>query len=223
MAKQKPPKARAPLTKAEYWVIYRQAGEMGLEALQIAMALSLLTTWRREDICSLRWDKNLEGRTLRLVIGKSAAQKGSARAARHAWSLDKYPKLDEVVQRARELRLKNRRCPYIVSHWPKRRVWNQDKEHLGQVTPERLSRMFAEARDATGLYEQGGDRLPPTFHEVRGLASTLYRIAGYKLEAIQELMAHENKGTTADYQQEEDLPYTPMDMMLPDDVIGGEF
>uniref|UniRef100_UPI00261B165B hypothetical protein n=1 Tax=uncultured Microbulbifer sp. TaxID=348147 RepID=UPI00261B165B len=64
---------------------------------------------------------------------------------------------------------------------------------------------------------------PPSFHEVRGLASTLYRVAGYKVEDIQDLMAHESKGTTLDYQDEEALPFTQMDIRLSDDVLGGEF
>lgn len=217
LVKQKPPKSRQALTLSQYWAIYHRAGEVGLEALQIAMALSLLTTWRREDVVTLRWDRNLQDRNLQLVVAKSAAQKGHARAARQAWNLDQYPALARVINRARELSLQNRRCPYVVSHWPQRRVWNQGKEHLGQVTPERLSRMFAEVRDECGI--SGGQ----SFHEIRGLASTLYRIAGYSVESIQSLMAHENKGTTLGYQDADALPYTPMEFMLPDDVIGGEF
>lgn len=216
IVKQKPPKARSPLTLQQYWTIYPRAGEMGYGGLQIAMAISLLTTWRREDIVSLRWDQNLKGRTLQLVVAKSAAQKGHARAARQAWNLDKYPALANVINRARELSLKNRRCPCVVSHWPERRIWG-GKEHLAQVTPERLSRMFAEVRDACGITDG------QSFHEVRGLSSTLYRIAGYQVEDIQSLMAHESKGTTLGYQDAEALPYTPMDFHLPDDVIGGEF
>ncbi|MEW5249190.1 site-specific integrase [Microbulbifer sp. 2201CG32-9] len=114
-------------------------------------------------------------------------------------------------------------CPYIVSHWPKRKVWNQSKEHIARIMPGRLSNLFAEARDATGLFSNLDEVRPPSFHEVRGLASTLYRIAGYRVEDIQYLMAHENKGTTLDYQDEEALPYTAMDFQLPDDVLGGEF
>ena len=220
MAKQKPPKTRDGLSLPQYWAIYHQAGEMGLEGLQIAMALSLLTSWRREDVVTLRWDRNLKGRTLQLVVAKSAAQKGHARAARQAWNLDQYPTLARVINRARELSLQNRRCPFVVSHWPKRRVWNQDKEHMAQVLPGRLSNLFAEARDAAGIEFEGK---PTSFHEVRGLASTLYRVAGYSPESIQELMAHESLSTTLDYQDADSLPYTPMDMMLPDDVIGGEF
>ncbi|WP_299943667.1 tyrosine-type recombinase/integrase [uncultured Microbulbifer sp.] len=223
LPKQKPYKARNTLTQKEYWAIYRQAGEMELEGLQVAMALSLLTAWRREDICNLRWDKNLKGRTLQLVIGKSAAQKGSARAARHAWNLTLYPQLAKVINRARELSLKNRCCPFVVSHWPKRRVWNQGKVHMAQIMPGRLSNLFAEARDATGLFTRLNEGAPPSFHEVRGLASTLYRVAGYKVEEIQDLMAHESKGTTLDYQDEEALPFTQMDIRLSDDVLGGEF
>lgn len=222
VTKQQPAKGRMPLTLPHYWKIYPLAGEMGYEALQIAMGISLYTTYRREDICNLRWDTNLQDRILRAVIRKSAAQRGSARAARHAWNLDKHPRLDQLIRRARELSLVNRRCPYIISHWPRRRVWNQDKTHLGQVTPERLSRMFAEVRDATEIFE-GSSRPPPTFHEVRGLSSVLHRTAGYSVEQIQEIMAHEGPGTTLGYQNEQDLPHTEMELVLPDEVIGGDF
>ncbi|MFS1526215.1 hypothetical protein ACL7TT_19300 [Microbulbifer sp. 2304DJ12-6] len=36
-------------------------------------------------------------------------------------------------------------------------------------------------------------------------------------------MAHESKGTTLDYQDEEALPFTQIDIRLSDDVLGGEF
>ncbi len=221
--KQQPKKQRLPLSLANFWTLYNKAGEMGYHGLQIAMGISLYTTSRREDICKLRWDANIDNKTMRMIVGKSAAQKGSARATRHAWDLDKHPILAKLIHQARELRLKHRGCPYIISHMPKRRVWNQQKEHLGQITPERLSRMFAEVRDETKLYDGDADRTPFTFHEIRGLSSTLHRIAGHSIDQIQELMAHEGKNTTLGYQNEQELPYKEVDLLLPGKIIGGEF
>lgn len=221
--KQQSTKQRLPLSLADFWTIYHQAGDMGYQGLQIAMGISLYTTSRREDICKLRWDTNIDGKTLRMIVGKSAAQKGSARATRHAWDMEKHTTLAKLINRAKELRLQHKACPYIISHWPKRRVWNQQKEHLGQVTPERLSRMFAEVRDETELYKDQSGRTPPSFHEIRGLSSTLHRLAGHSIEQIQELMAHEGKNTTLGYQNEQELPYKEVELLLPEKIINGEF
>ncbi len=228
--KQTPTKRRQPLTLDGYWRIYHAAGDIGYHALQIAMGISLYTTYRREDIVTLRWDEHLRDRTLRLVIGKSESQKGTARAARHEWDLDRHPLLAQLINRARELSLKNQRCPYIISHTPERRQRTTSKDHYAQVTPERLTRMFSEAAAAAASAAQrdGQPQLArsltaTTFHEVRGLSSALHRLAGYSTEEIQSLMAHENKSTTLGYQDGHELPYSRMEMTLPDGVLGGSF
>lgn len=216
ISKQQVQKQRRPLSLPEYWAIYKLAGEMGYPALQLAMAISLYTTYRREDICKLRWDENIIDNHLQLVIGKSEAQKGSARAARHSRALDQHPMLANIINQARELSLVNRRCPFVISHWPKRRVWNQEKTHLAQITPERLTRMYAEVAkkaEITGT----------SFHEIRGLSSTLHRLSGYTTEQIQELMAHEDKSTTLAYQDGHELPYNNIQATLSDSIIGGKF
>jgi hypothetical protein len=221
LLKSTPAKRRQPLTLDAYWRVYHQAGEMGYPGLQIAMALSLYTTYRREDIVTLRWDTNLAGRKLRLVIGKSEAQKGTARAARHEWDLDAHPPLSRIIARARELSLQHQRCTYIVSQMPRRKHKGPDgakanRDHIARILPERLTRMYAEVAEAAGVHGT-------SFHEVRGLSSALHRLAGYSTEEIQSLMAHESKTTTLGYQDGHDLPYSRMDMVLPEGVIGGEW
>jgi integrase len=207
LLKQKPKKQRKPLTQAGYYKAYAEAEKLGYECLQIAMEISRYTTSREADICGLRWTDIIDGE-LRVVVSKSEAQKGSARAARLKWSLKDHPILKTQIDRARELSLKHKRCPFIISHKPKKRVWNENKEHLYQVTPDRLSRMFREVIDSCGI--EG-----TSFHEVRGLSATLYKAEGYTTEEIQNLMAHEQESTTIGYQNADELPYQPITMSLP--------
>lgn len=208
-------KKRPPLSQLDYKKIHKAAGELKYEALQIAMGISLYTSLRQGDVCTLRFDRHVFDGELRVVVAKSEAQRGAMRAARYSWKLTEHPKLKRLIDRARELSLQNKRCPFVVSHTPERRVWNEDKEHICQVLGNRLSRMFAEARehafpDATFDKENPG----PSFHEVRGLSSTLYKLAGYTNEQIQHLMAHEDIDTTKGYQDLESLPFEAITMKL---------
>jgi len=206
LLKAKPMKQRRALTQEGFKKIHKQAGEMGYEALQIAMDISRYTTLREGDVCRLKWS-DIQGGELRVVISKSVAQKGSARATRHKWTLANHPSLKRSIDRARELSLQHKRCPFIVSHKPRRRVWNESKEHLYQVTADRLSRMFAEARDKVEIKGT-------TFHEVRGLSATLMKKAGYTNNDIQNLMAHESVITTIGYQDASELPYNEVELKL---------
>lgn len=207
LPKEKPKKQRKPCTMAMYRDIYNKAPELNYEALQIAMEISRYTTLREGDVCMLRWDTHIVEGTLRVVVGKSLQQRGAVRAERLEWILEEHPILKRVIDRARELSMKHARCPFVVSHKPRRRVWNQIKEHHYQVTGDRLSRMFNEVMLAAGI--EG-----TSFHEVRGLSSTLYKQAGYTDEQIQEVMAHEDVSTTKGYQDPEALPYRTVTMRL---------
>ncbi|QFT53779.1 hypothetical protein [Microbulbifer sp. THAF38] len=68
-------KKRQRLTLEAYWTIYEKTGELGYEALQVAMGISMLTTMRRADICELNFEKHLQGEHLRKTINKSEAQR----------------------------------------------------------------------------------------------------------------------------------------------------
>jgi integrase len=207
LRKEVPDKKRPPLSQLQYRQIRQAAGELGYECLQLAMGISLYTTMREGDVCNLKLRENVADGELRRVIGKSEAMHGAHGAARLSWKLDKHPKLKALIDRARELALMNKGCPFAISHTPKRRAWNEGKEHLCQVTGERLYRMFIEARDRAGIKGV-------TFHEVRGLSSTLYRLAGYTNSEIQKLMAHEDVQTTRGYQNPDELPFEEITMRL---------
>ena len=196
LSKSKPQKKRKPCSQSTFDMVYKNAGLAGYECLQIAMNISRYTTLREGDICSLRWEDIKDG-CLKVIVMKSLGQKGESRATRLSWSLKDHPELKRYIDRARELSLINKRCPFVISHTPKRRAWNEEKEHLCQVTGDRLSRMFNDCRGESAT----------TFHEVRGLAATLLKTAGNTNKQIKEIMAHESINTTLDYMNPNDLPF----------------
>lgn len=219
MKRSRPKRKSERLTRDGFWKIYRAAGELGYEALQIAMGISLLTFMREGDILDLRLTDHLEGDLLKRVIGKSESQKGSANASRLKWDLANYTLLRQLIQRGRELSLKNRRCPYLISHWPKQRRLGKGKTHMAQVTNRRLIDMFIESRQAAGFTGPN----PPTFHSVRSLADKLAVDAGYDIKKIQHAMAHSSEIMTRHYQEGHELPYETVEVQFTAETIGGEF
>ncbi|HWK53108.1 MAG TPA: tyrosine-type recombinase/integrase [Hyphomicrobiales bacterium] len=208
LLKEKPKKARQVLTEINFHRIHKAAGKLGYTALQLAMDISLYTLLREGDVVRLRFDRHLDDDQLRTVVSKSDAQRGTARATRLCWDLEEHPKLRTLINRARELSLTNKRCPYLVSHKPKRRVWNDEgKDHICQVTPDRLSRMFNESMRACKISGT-------SFHEVRGLAITLYKRAGYNEKEIQQIAAHESVGTTRGYMDPAELPFEHVQLKM---------
>lgn len=217
-------KARMPLKLEEFWAIYDAAGTIGYEGLQVAMGISLTTFMRESDICGLLIDEHLRDNLLRRVIGKSEAQRGSLNASRLSWDQTNYALLRQLIARGMQLSLKHQRCPYLISHEPLQRRVGKTKTHTHQVTPRRLMEMFAESRIAAGVQTDiPEDRTPATFHEVRGLASTMAVKAGYEIKSIQHAMAHENEATTRGYQDEEELPYEQVPIIMTSDLLGRDF
>lgn len=209
-------------SREEFWTLYNAAERY--PALQIAMGISLTTFLREADICALRLDEHLEAGLLQKVIGKSRNQRGSLNASRLQWDVGNHQLLKQLLQRARELSLKNYRCPFVLSHMPQVRKTGKTKEHACQVTPRRLIEMFAEIRDESKLYANlPAGRTPPTFHEIRSLADKLATDAGYDLKSIQRAMAHEDDSTTRAYLQEHQLPYESVSVVFTEEMIGGTF
>src|SRR5690606_27877868 len=147
----KPQKQRQKLSLGEFWAIYDSAGKLGYECLQIAMGISLTTFMRQDDILQLRLKDDLENDLLKKVISKSFHQRGAVSAARLMWDTGNYELLRQLIRRAREMSLKNARCPFVVSHRPLVRLPSDQKEHPHQVLPRRLQDMFAESREAAGI------------------------------------------------------------------------
>lgn len=92
---------------------------------------------------------------------------------------------------------------YLIRRSPKRRVKITPDSELtewSQILPDFLGKAFAAARKASDAYPDFTAEQMPGFHQLRAWGSHLYRQAGYPIEYVQALMAHESKEMTADYQ-----------------------
>jgi len=206
--KRKPAKQRAALSTEGFQAIYAEAEPH----IQIAMMISLLTAMRVGDVVGLRWD-DVQGNQLRRTISKSINQRGATAAAHLAWDLSEHQQLKQVIDRARELSLQHRRCPYIVSRPRSRsKTLAAGLSHRHQCKPEHISRGFKAARDATQLWAEDG----PTFHEIRGLAITLLINSGRDLAAVQRLAAHTDPSITSGYTAGQAPHYMSMTGMVVD-------
>lgn len=227
----KPAKQRIRLTLDAFWSTYHLAGNEGAYFMQCAMAISLITTMRRGDICALRFDEHLVDNILRKQISKSHAQLSdrfalngaNANPANLSWDLDVHLLLRKVMQRAREQAMKNGRCPFIVNHSFKKRYSGQNRIHHAQVLPDYLSRTFAEIRDRSGYFDSVPVKARPTFHEIRALSSHLYEKAGYTTSQIQELMAHTDEKVTQHYMAGHGTNWTEISLVMPAASMSGEF
>lgn len=219
-----PARKRQRLNIEDFWAIYQSAGRLNFVGLQIAMGVSLTTFMRQEDILTLRIDQHLDGDLLKRVIGKSLAKRGNTKACRLQWDVGNYELLKQLIKRGRELSLKNARCPFLVSHWPKQKRSGVTKIHCAQVTPKRLQTMFNLARDATKRFVSLSElQSPPTFHEIRSLADKLAAQAGYDIEKIQHAMAHSDKSQSLMYLANHELPFEDVAVTFDSKMIGGDF
>ncbi len=222
LMKPLPKKKRKRLDNISFWKIYEKAGELGLEYLQIGMGISLLTTMRRGDIVTLKFDQHIVGGQLCKGISKSHEKAINGEGVNLRWDLNDNQPLRELISKARELSLKHYRCPYIINRLPQKRIMGT-KTHHCQVLPRIFSDAFAEARDATDLFQGFERREKPTFHEIRSLGSHLYGKAGYDITRVQELMAHTDAEMTEHYQSGHETQWTDINMKLPDKILGGKF
>lgn len=217
----KPTPKRERLNIEQFWSIYDAAGEQALEGLQIAMGISLITTMRIGDICSLTFSRHVTRASLRKTINKSEAQRGSINAAHLEWRFEQHPMLDNLIMRARILAEKNLKCPYVISHMPSQRRTGVTKDHICQLTPDRLTKQFAQVRDSLGLFIRTNEHTPPTFHEIRALASDRFRAAGCSTKEVQQIMAHTDERVTKGYQAGHSIEWTPIEISLDEKVLGG--
>lgn len=222
--RKKPTPKRLRLGIDQFWAIYRAAGEKGYEGLQIAMGISLVTSMRIGDICTIKFSENITETSLKKTINKSEEQRAAINAAHLEWNFNKHVLLHALVKRGRELSLKNMRCPYLVSHMPEQRRTGKTKDHFCQLTTDRLGKLFAEVRDSTKLFASIGENAtPPTFHEIRALSSDRYRAMGYSTSEVKQVMAHTDERVTKGYQVGHSIEWTPIDISIEERVIKGKF
>lgn len=178
--------------------------------LQNAIDLSLVTTQAREEIVSIRFADERDGRVF-FIRGKTHKQSDAAYV-----SMRVTPQLAEVIQRCRD----NIASPFLIHRKPKRLDKKQRaaKEHWTQITPSYLSHAFKDARDAANAYPDYAPEEQLGFHEVRALALHLYKKAGKPIEQRRTLAAHASEKQTKNYELDhEDIVWSEAD---PDLDIG---
>lgn len=226
--KPKPEKKRLPLEIDDFWCVYRSAGELGLDDVQIAMGIALVTMMRESDICGLTFDDHIVNNHLRKSIEKSINQRGSVGASHLDFDLSVHALLSKLVKRARELSMKHQRCPYLLSYQPKQKRLGKTKTHTHQVTTDLLQKRFAMARDATGIWQDLPEgTTPPSFHEIKGLAineaKKHAKAKGYSKEDISNQAAHTDGRVTDGYNANHDPVWSDARVSFDIDMVGGEF
>ncbi|WP_282382064.1 MULTISPECIES: tyrosine-type recombinase/integrase [unclassified Pseudomonas] len=163
--------------------------------LKRAIRLGLLSLQRREDI--VMWPKSavdLEQNTIKVSPGKTQNYGKPVHL-----EIAMGPALREVVAECMRSPVV---CPYLIHYSPKARKRSQldAKLHWNAVTPDYLTKSFAQARDDSEAYKDipSGER--PTFHEIRALGAWLYEQQGFPQEYIQGLMGHADVKMTEHYQ-----------------------
>lgn len=175
---------------------FRAIRAVAPEWLKLAMDLSLVTLQARNEICHMQHSHWRNGFVY--VIREKTSGASNMAFIRIAIT----PQLEELQRRAR--RLDNIASPYLVHRAPgrARREWIDGKPHWSFVNPNYLTNAFAAARDASGHYAHLTPEQQPSFHEIRGLGSRLYKgHAKTEAEQIQRLMAHGDQRTTQIYLQ----------------------
>lgn len=183
---------------------YRKIWEKADREIQCAMELSLNALQRREEIHRWRFDwsrDDEDGRHAYIRISKTHKH-GIAAYIRVPESLPIVHSefgastLGELIQHCRSDGLHS---PHLVHRKPKRMKKAKRREHPFQLTPQQISKGFAAARDATGLYDHLEPKSKPSFHELLALGEHLREKQGWSTEQLQRLRGHTKESTTKIY------------------------
>lgn len=178
-------KKRKPLRKEQFDLIHAAAPEW----LQVAMDFALITLQRRGDCVKVRYD-DIEGEVLKII-----QQKTEKHGHRAFLRIEIGDGLADVIARSRQIKPL---CPYILHRMPQRKFKGK-LDHWAMITPDHLSKTFAQVRDSIPLFQAMPKEEKPTFHEIRGLGGKLYLDAGYSDDYVNKLMGHTSQKMTDSY------------------------
>lgn len=180
--KRREKKARARLTKAQFYAIRALCEPW----MQNAMDLALVTLQRRGDVARMKFDDVKDGR-LHVVQEKTEKYDAGYLA------ITVSPALSKIIKRCRD----DIASPYMIHRKPKRKIKDRaGLDHWTQVSPPMLGRAFADARDKCELFEGMDAATLPSFHEIRALGIKLYRDQGID---PQKLAGHSTAKMTSNY------------------------
>lgn len=198
--------ALAPTTKAlkrrrerhtpeGYDAIYEAADDW----LKIAMDLAVVSLQDRSTLCrAKRTDVTFTRDSNGGVLGRWTLTR-SKTGANLAIRIRPKTQLEKAVRRALAFPVAG---SFLIRRNPERK--SRQLEEFTQVTPDRLSKAFAAARDASGAYAELAPELRPAFRDLRAYGAWLYGQAGYPVQYVQALMAHGSEVTTRAYQEGHD-------------------
>lgn len=178
-------KKRKPMKKEWFDMIHAAAPEW----MQVAMDFALITLQRRGDCVTARYT-DIEGDVLKVIQAKT--EKHGYRAFLR---IEIGEGLADVIARSRQIKPV---CPYILHRMPLRKHKN-DLDHWAMITPDHLSKTFAQVRDGLPVFQGMPKEERPTFHEIRGLGGKLYLDAGYSDDYVNKLMGHTSQKMTDSY------------------------
>src|SRR3569623_247798 len=187
-------KVRGRLTLDAYLAIFGKAPF----AIQSALELSLNSLQRRTDIHAWRFDQQRDGHAY--VIQSKTRKHGPSAYLAIPLALpcvhsDRRCKtLGEIIDSCRDTIL----SPFLV-HWKPKRIKAGEKAHWTQLSPKQISDGFAEARDATGLFDSVPKEERPTYHELIALGAHLRLESGWAESQIQRLKGHTSVQMTKVY------------------------
>lgn len=173
---RKSKKQRQPLTHEAFVAIYRKANR----PTRMAMALSLRLLQRESDVAAMKVT-DVDGGHIRVHQSKTGKR----------LMLPLTPDIAKVIRRCKADGVFS---PYLV-HQP---VGNRKRQGKG-LSPKSISRGFARARDASGLFDHLSLYEKPTFHEILGLGEDLRRKQGWTTEEIQAWRGHTTAAMTEHY------------------------
>lgn len=180
--KTPPPEVKRERLSLDNFIAIRTAAASMGGWLECAMNIGLLTGQRREDITRMKFSDIADGR-LFITQSKTSHKLALPVTLRlEIIGLD----LNGVIERCR---VGNPSDNLIYSSV------RRGGRKAGPVMPDAMTGAFAEARDLSGI--QFGAN-PPTFHEIRSLASRLYEVENGE-EFAQRLLGHKNIAMTKKY------------------------
>jgi integrase len=151
-----------------------------------SMDLALLTGQRREDIAIMKFE-DVRGGYLHIIQGKTGLKlKQDIRIGLDVVKLT----IDGVIRKCRNRVVSK----YLVHHTRTSGTYKAGDE----VSEDRISDVFTDARKAAGIVAIQEGKTPPTFHEIRSLAERLYKDQ-YGKEFAQAMLGHKHAKTTAEY------------------------
>lgn len=195
--RDKSARKRQRLTLEQYIAIYAEARL----AIRNAMELSLNALQRRSDVQKWAFTDQREGYA-HIIQSKTRKHGVSAwlripLALPVAYSAAGAANLGDVIANCRD----GVHCPYLVHEQPEKLRRAKGKAHPFQLTLRAISQGFADARDATGLFDEMLAEARPTFHEIISLGQHLRREQGWTREQNQKLRGHTTARMTETYEE----------------------